>query len=165
MRTRYRFMSAISDPKEFVHRLCTREGALVTDDPLPYPPGPKILINLDDEGRPRIRHHAPPMTIGSPVLQLQINQLERGLHIACELQNRHTPFSAKERKLHTELAQSDVDFDAGTVLAWLWNSLVWNLWLDALLHRRSVGRYGERLISFVKEVAEEDGILLPSKGG
>lgn len=172
MRTRYLFTSAISDPKEFVRRLSAREGALVTNDPLPYPPGPKLLINLDDEGRPRIRHHAPPMTIGSPVLQLQITQLQRGLQVECELHSRSTPFSAAERELKTELAPRgidlDLDFEMVTAwlwrsIAWLWRSLVWNLWLDALLHRRSVARYGGRLVSFVKEVAEEDGILLAPK--
>ena len=98
-------------------------------------------------------------SVGSPILQLDLEPEPSGLRISCEFLDRAAPFSAKVRAADGEIADVVDPEPASFILSRLWNLLVWNLWLNPLLQRRAMSKYGPKLLSFVKSLAEEDGIV------
>ncbi len=170
-RARYRFTSAVRTPQAFIEQLLAGPRTIVSDDPIHDPPEYDILVNVDDGARVRVRHYASPQGVASPILQLDLEPEPGGLAIECVVLNRHAPFSKAARE--PEAAALSVVEDAivdgeeleasllwvALGLAWrtcvaVWNRAVWDLWLDALLQRRSMAKFGTPLLNAVKEAAK-----------
>lgn len=158
MRTRYHFKTPVADPARFVARLATSERAIVSDDPIHYPPDFDFLVNVDEPLCPRLRHYATD-AVASPIAVLQLRPVADGVEIDCRFESRNAPFSAAQRDDDAPLVSSRIDV-AALVVGWLWRILVWNLWLDPLLQRRAMKRYASKLLARIKAIAEEDGIAL-----
>lgn len=160
MRRTYTFKTPIRSAGDFTERLLSMENALVSDDPIPYPPGHDILLNVDDDNRVRIRHYAPPTEVASPILQLDFTAAPYGTEIQCEVLDADTPFSAAERAALSEIqALTRAEPDATSILL----RRLWR-WLDTRFlrpwqRRRGMERYGKKLLALVKDVAEENGII------
>ncbi len=160
MRRTYTFKTPIRSAGDFTERLLSTENALVSDDPIPYPPGHDILLNVDDDDRLRIRHYASPSEVASPILQLDFRATAYGAEIRCEVLDADAPFSAEQRAALAEMqAVTHAEPDATSILL---GSL--SRWLDARFvrpwqRRRGMERYGEKLLTLVKDVAEENGII------
>lgn len=155
VKRQYQLASALPTQDAFVERLLASGKTIVSDDPIHYPPEYDFLLNLDDPNRIRIRHYGSSAWYGSPILQLDVTPMPWGLALACSFVASNSPFSAQEQAAQRQLEALDIDESA---LVWLWNALVWNLWLHAFVERRALKTFGPRLLAKVKEVAEADGI-------
>ncbi len=180
----HRFSTSIGTVDAFVQRLLTREGTLVTDDPIPHPPGNEILLNLDDENRIRLRHYASPTQAPSPILQVDFEPAGGGLVLTCEVLRADAPFSAAERAPPPELGEPE-PFEALDILdpasaigervfflvfrgffnlcRRLWQGICWlsERTLGPWRHRRGMALYGTKLIALVGNVAKEQGSIPP----
>lgn len=174
------FSSSAGTVDAFVQRLLAREGTLVTNDPIPHPPGDQVLVNLDDPDRVRIRRYASPTQAPSPILQLDFEPGQEGVRVRCEVLRADAPFSAAEREPLDDLGDPE-PFEAldildpfnalGERIAFLTIrgliDLIRRLWLGAgwvsdrifgaWRHRRGMAMHGGRLIALVGDIAEHDG--------
>ena len=174
MASPHTILSTRCRPDEFLESLHAREDTLVSDDPCPFPPEHRYLLNLEDieRGRIRIRHYSGPSEAISPILQVDLAPTPEGLSLTCLLLDAEAVFSPRaalelermeqqekqegREELVLDVATLDFAAIAFHVVGWpLGRMLRGALALFGFVsHRLGAKTYKKRLLRLVEDTAQ-----------
>ncbi|MEM6293678.1 MAG: hypothetical protein AAGA54_20555 [Myxococcota bacterium] len=104
------FQTRFGTIEDFVQVLVARDDTCVTDDPCPYPPDHRFLLNVHDldRGTIRVRHYTRDSEAASPVLHIEGRPSPTGTVLACRFLDPSAPF-VPQRQIDEARAQEQRD--------------------------------------------------------